>query len=73
MAEEKPNGSVYYQKIDGGAAADFTYDDQCNEMIQVFGDAGEDATTTTFDNRSYFKAYVREQGKKYQDSVHKDQ
>lgn len=59
----------YFQKESGGVAIEFTYDDQCNEMIQVFGDSGEDATTTDFDHRAYFKAYVREQGKKYKDSI----
>lgn len=56
---------LYYQKVDGGAAANFTFTDQCNEGIQVFGDAGNGG----FDNRTYFKGYVREYGKKYKDSV----
>lgn len=59
----------YYQKVSGGTAADFTFDDQCNEGIQVYGDIAADATTTTFDNRVYFKAYCREYAKKYKDSV----
>jgi len=59
----------YYQKVSGGAAANFTFADQCNEGIQVFGDIAADATTTTFDNRVYFKAYCREYAKKYKDSV----
>lgn len=60
---------LYYQKTSGGAAANFTFTDQCNEGIQVYGDIAADATTTTFDNRTYFKAYVREYAKKYKDSV----
>ena len=56
---------LYFQKISGGAAANFTFTDQCNEGIQVFGDA----TNGNFDSRTYFKAYVREYGKKYKDSV----
>lgn len=56
---------LYYQKVNGGAAANFTFTDQCNEGIQVFGDA----TNGNFDNRTYFKGYVREYGKKYKDSV----
>lgn len=60
---------LYYQKVDGAAATNFTFDDQCNEGIQVFGNATADATTTTFDSRVYFKAYCREYGKKYKDSV----
>lgn len=56
---------LYYQKVDGGGAANFTFTDQCNEGIQVFGDAENGG----FDNRTYFKGYVREYGKKYKDSV----
>ena len=60
---------LYYQKVSGGAASNFTFTDQCNEGIQVFGSIAADATTTTFDSRTYFKSYVREYGKKYKDSV----
>lgn len=60
---------LYYQKTSGGAAANFTFTDQCNEGIQVYGDIAADPTTTTFDTRVYFKAYVREYAKKYKDSV----
>lgn len=56
---------LYYQKVLGGAASNFTFTDQCNEGIQVFGDA----TNGNFDSRTYFKSYVREYGKKYKDSV----
>jgi len=60
---------LYYQTVNGGAATNFTYNDQCNEMIQVFGDSVEDAGTTDFDTRTFFKAYVREEAKKYSDSI----
>lgn len=60
---------LYYQKVSGGAAANFTFTDQANEGIQVYGDAVADATTTTFDSRTYFKGYCREYAKKYKDSV----
>jgi len=60
---------LYYQKVSGAAASNFTFDDQCNEGIQVFGSATADVSTTTFDSRVYFKSYVREYGKKYKDSV----
>lgn len=56
---------LYYQKTSGGAAANFTFTDQCNEGIQVYGDA----TNGNFDSRTYFKGYCREYGKKYKDSV----
>lgn len=59
----------YYQTTNGGTSTDFTFDDQCNEGIQVYGDIAADATTTTFDTRTYFKAYVREPNKKFKDSV----
>lgn len=60
---------LYYQKVSGGTAANFTFVDQCNEGIQVYGNIAADATTTTFDSRVYFKSYVREYGKKYKDSI----
>lgn len=60
---------LYYQKVSAGASTNFTFTDQCNEGIQVFGDIAVDPTTTTFDSRSYFKGYVREYQKKYKDSV----
>lgn len=56
---------LYYQKVSGGAASNFTFTDQCNEGIQVFGDA----SNGNFDSRTYFKGYVREYQKKYKDSV----
>lgn len=59
---------LYYQKVLDGTASNFTFTDQCNEGIQVFGDA----TNGNFDSRTYFKSYVREYGKKYKDSVLSD-
>lgn len=56
---------LYYQKVNGGTASNFTFTDQVNEGIQVFGDA----TNGNFDSRTYFKGYVREYGKKYRDSI----
>ncbi len=55
----------YYQADATDAPTDFTFDDQCNEGIQVFGDINNG----NFDKRIFFKAFVREQGKKYKDSV----
>lgn len=60
---------LYWQKVPTGAPVNFTFTDQCNEGIQVYGDLAADATTTTFDNRTYFKGFVREYAKKYKDSV----
>jgi hypothetical protein len=56
---------LYYQRDPADAPSDFTFTDQCNEGIQVFGDA----TNGSFDKRSYFKGFVREYGKKYRDSI----
>lgn len=60
---------LYYQRAAIDAPTNFTFTDQCNEGIQVYGDIAADATTTTFDKRAYFKGFVREYGKKYKDSV----
>ena len=60
---------LYYQTTLGGAASDFVFTDQANQMVQVFGDAAQDPTTTTFDNRAYIKGYVREEAKTFSDSV----
>lgn len=64
-------GSQLYWQRDSSnpTPTNFTFTDQCNEGIQVYGDIAADATTTTFDNRTYFKGFVREYQKKYKDSV----
>lgn len=64
-------GSQLYWQRDAANATptNFTFTDQCNEGIQVYGDLAADATTTTFNNRTYFKGFVREYAKKYKDSV----
>jgi hypothetical protein len=59
------SAQLYYQRASGGTAYDFTFEDEVNEGIQVYGDA----TNGNFDNRTYFKGYVREEAKKYKDSV----
>lgn len=56
---------LYYQRNAADAPTNFTFTDQFNEGIQVFGDA----SNGNFDKRTYFKAFVREYGKKYKDSV----
>jgi len=56
---------LYYQRASTDAPTNFTFADQCNEGIQVFGDA----TNGNFDKRAFFKGFVREYGKKYKDSV----
>tara|TARA_R110000787_G_scaffold169479_1_gene282162 strand:+ start:143 stop:1489 length:1347 start_codon:yes stop_codon:yes gene_type:complete len=56
---------IYYQTGASDAPANFTFADQANEGIQVFGDA----SNGNFDKRVFFKAFVREQGKSFSDSV----
>lgn len=55
----------YYQITPTAAPINFVYDDQCNQWVQVFWNAANGA----FDSRTFFKGYVREQGKKYTDSI----
>lgn len=55
----------YYQTSIWWNPTNSTFDDQINEGIQVYWDA----LNGNFDNRTYFKAFVREQGKKYSDSI----
>lgn len=63
---------LYYQASSSDAPTNFTFTDQVNQGIQVYGDIAADATTTTFDKRTYFKGFVREYQKKYKDSVLSD-
>ncbi|MGL4998020.1 MAG: hypothetical protein ACRC5T_03550 [Cetobacterium sp.] len=65
LGDVNAGAQLYYQRVDGGTATDFTFDDAANEGIQVYGDA----TNGSFDTRTYFKAYVREYAKKYDDSI----
>lgn len=65
LGDVNEGAQLYYQKADGGTAANFTFTDEVNEGIQVYGDA----TNGNFDNRTYFKAYVREEQKKYKSST----
>jgi len=56
---------LYYQTTPTGPPVNFTFDDQVNQGIQVFGNADNGS----FDNRTFFKGFAREQGKRYTDSV----
>lgn len=60
---------LYYQTTSTGAPTNFLYTDAVNQGVQVYGNATNDATTTNFDTRTFFKGYVREYQKKYKDSV----
>jgi len=65
LGECSSGSQLYYQRELDGTAYDFTFSDEANEAIQIYGDA----TNGDFDNQTYFKAYVREYAKKYKDSV----
>lgn len=55
----------YYQKNSSGPAINFTFTDAPNEGIQVFGDA----SNGNFDDRTYFKLFLREANYTYDDAV----
>lgn len=55
----------YYHLASTDAPTDFPFDDQFNVGIKVLGDA----THGNFNKRTYAKCFVREQGKKFKDSV----
>jgi hypothetical protein len=59
---------LYFQRATADAPTSFTFTDQCNEGIQVYGDAANG----NFDKRTYFKGFVREYQKKYGDSILSD-
>lgn len=59
---------LYYQRDAADAPTDFTFTDQVNEGIQVYGNAANG----NFDKRTFFKGFVREQGKKFKDSILSD-
>jgi len=58
LGDVNTGAQLYYQKESGGAAANFTFDDEVNEGIRVDDTA-----------KNYFRGFVREYGKKYKDSV----
>lgn len=60
---------LYYQRTSTEAAQNFVFDDEVNLPVQIFGDATVDATTTTFDSQTFFRAFVREQGFTFKDST----
>lgn len=55
---------AYYQQSTSGTATNFTYDGPVNEAVQIYGDV----SNGNFDYRTYFKIFVRVQGKKYSQS-----
>lgn len=65
LGDVNTGAQLYYHRDAADGPTNFTFADEANEGIQVYGDA----SNGNFDKRSYFKAYVREYGKKYKDSV----
>jgi hypothetical protein len=65
LGDVNTGAQLYYQKVQGGAPANFTFTDEVNEGIQVFGDTNNG----NFDSRVYFKAFAREYAKKYKSST----
>lgn len=59
---------IYYQLTSSEAPTNFTFTDQCNEPIQVYGDA----SNGNFDKRAFFKCYLREYQKIYSESTLND-
>lgn len=65
LGEVSTGAQLYYQRAAVDAPTNFTFTDEVNEGIQVFGDA----TNGNFDKRTFFKAFVREEQKKYKSST----
>lgn len=65
LGEVNSGAQLYYQRDAADGPTNFTFDDAPNEGIQVFGDAANG----DFDKRAFFRGFVREYGKKYDDSV----
>lgn len=64
------SAQLYYQLVDAdGGQADFTFTDEVNEAVQIFGDSAVDATSSNVDSQTFFKAFCREQGFTYSAST----
>ena len=62
LGDVNTGAQLYYQRAAIDAPTDFTFDDEVNEAILVFEDGG-------IDKRTFFKAFVREEQKKYKTST----
>ena len=61
---------LYYQTVDtDGGQTNFVFTDEANQGVQIYGDATVDATTTTFNTQTFFKAFAREAGYTYSAST----
>lgn len=65
LGDVNTGAQLYYQRATTDGPTNFTFTDEANEGIQVFGDA----SNGNFDKRTYFKAYAREEQKTYSSST----
>ena len=65
LGDVSTGAQLYYQRASADAPTNFTFTDEVNEGIQVYGDAANG----NLDKRTYFKAFVREYAKKYKSST----
>lgn len=65
LGDVSAGAQLYYQRASGGSAINFTFTDEANEAIQVYGDA----SNGNFDTRTYFRILCREEGKTYDSAV----
>lgn len=68
LGDVNTGAQLYYQRNAADAPTNFTFTDEVNEGIQVYGDSGNG----NFDKRDYFQAFVREYAKKYKTSTLSD-
>lgn len=68
LGDVNSGAQLYYQASPSDAPSNFTFTDEVNEGVLVYGDI----TNGDFDKRVYFKAFVREQGKKFRSSTLSD-
>ena len=62
LGDVSTGAQLYYQRDAADVPSNFTFDDEVNEGILVYQNG-------SVDKRTYFKAFVREQGKKYKSST----
>jgi hypothetical protein len=65
LGDVSTGAQLYYQKISAGTAIDFTYTDEANLGVQVYGDSSHGSLA----NADYLKGYCRVYGKRYTESV----
>lgn len=65
LGDVNTGAQLYYQRAAVDSPSNFTFTDEANEGIQVFGDAANG----NFDKRAFFKAYAREEQKTYSAST----